>query len=314
MSGLKQKVLARVRGSVALTSAAFAADNFLATLGVAGADPAPDEHLSGADIEGDIAYAKSVADHYRRFGDVKGRVAEIGPGGSAAVGLFLLAGGAKSVDLVDRFAFPHNPAHLARVYDAIIAREPKLRERFGSAERIGEAVAFHTGEEAAAELFFRAHGDYDAIVSNAVLEHLYDPLSALEAMAAALKPGGQLLHQVDFRDHGMYSAGGHHELTFLTVPGWFYPWMSRRRGRPNRVLVHRYRETLARLGLDHRILVTHLVGVGAIEPAPYAEIDGDLRQAAEARAEEIRPKLSPDFRDLPAADLAVASIFIAARR
>jgi hypothetical protein len=112
----------------------------------------------------------------------------------------------------------------------------------------------------------------------------------------------------------MFTAGGHHELTFLGIPAWFYPHMTRRRGRPNRVLVHRYRAALDRLGLDYQLLATHLVGVGSITPAVYDEIPAELRGAAESRVEQYRARLAPEFRSLPASDLATSSIFIAARR
>lgn len=312
-ASLKQRVLARVRHSVPLTCVAFAADNLLAAANLGRADPSPDDHLGGASIESDVAYARSVADMYLGSGPIAGRVAEVGPGGSAAVALFLIAEGASHVDLVDRFAFAHDPAAQTRLYAAIIAGEPRLRAIDPGEADFGGRVAFHVGEPAAAEIFFRAHGGYDAICSCAVLEHLYDPLSALEAMASALRPGGRMVHQIDLRDHGLFSAGGHHDLTFLTVPEWFYPHMSRRRGRPNRVLIPQYRATLDRLPLDYELVVTHLVGIGPVDPAPYAALPADLRAAAEARVEEVRPKLARRFRTLAAADLAVSSFRLSAR-
>ncbi|MFN3389181.1 MAG: methyltransferase domain-containing protein [Allosphingosinicella sp.] len=249
---------------------------------------------------------------YLSRGPIGGRVAEVGPGGSAAVALFLIAEGAGHVDLVDRFAFAHDPAVQMRLYEEIVARDPRLAARGLSATDFGGSIDFHVGERAAAEVFFSVHSGYEAICSCAVLEHLYDPLSALVAMASALRPGGRMVHQVDLRDHGMFSAAGHHELTFLTVPQWFYPHMSRRRGRPNRVLIHRYRETLEQLDLRHELLVTHLVGIGAIEPAPYEQVPAELRARAEARAEEARGRLAPEFRHLPASDLAIASFRLVA--
>jgi SAM-dependent methyltransferase len=312
---LKRRALHLVRKSVALTSAAFVADNLLATFGVTRPDPAPDEHLGGVNLDADAAYAEKVAgDYLAHCPALGGRIAEVGPGGNAAVALNLLAHGAASVDLLDRFAFSHDPAHLQRLYLRILAGDARLAGRGLDAADLAPDVRFHVGEEAAAERFFAEHRGYDAILSCAVLEHLYDPLGALEAMAAALNPGGVLLHQVDLRDHGMFSAAGHDELTFLTLPGWLYPHMTRRRGRPNRVLIDRYRETLAGLGLDHRLLVTHLVGGEALAvPLPYEDIPADLRAAAQARVAAIRPRLASEFRAVGDTDLAISGFFLAAK-
>ena len=55
-----------------------------------------------------------------------------------------------------------------------------------------------------------------------MLEHLYDPLAALDGMAASLAPGGTLNPPwIDFRDHGMFA--GHHPLTYLTIPDVLLP-------------------------------------------------------------------------------------------
>jgi SAM-dependent methyltransferase len=311
-ASLKQRVLAAVQHSVPLTCLAFALDNLFAAVRLRAMDPGPSRHLGGSNVEADLAYARSVASTYLSRGPIHGRVAEVGPGGSAAAALFLVAKGAKHVDLVDRFTFAHDRTEQARLYDAIIDREPRLREMGIRSDDLADRITFHAAEAAAAEVFFDHYSGYDAICSCAVLEHLYEPLSALEAMIGALKPGGRIVHQVDLRDHGMFSAAGHHELTFLTIPEWIYKHMHRRRGRPNRVLINDYRDTLDRLPVEYELLATHLVGVGAIDPAPYAKVPEALRVRAEARAEQVRPKLAAPFSSLAAADLAISAIRISA--
>jgi SAM-dependent methyltransferase len=255
-----------------------------------------------------------AAEDYLKHAELKGKVAEVGPGGSAAVALFLIANGCDRADLVDRFSFRHEPENLARTYARIISEQPALQDLSISPSDLSSHVAFHTGEEAAAERFFRKHTGYDAILSRAVMEHLYDPIGAMSAMASALVPGGWLLHQVDFRDHGMFSAAGHHELTFLRIPSWFYPHMTRRRGRPNRILVHRYRDELNRLGFDYRLLVTHVAGVGTVDPAPYNELPEELRRRAETTVEQLKPRFAAEFRSVSTRDLAVTGVFIVAQK
>lgn len=58
-------------------------------------------------------------------------------------------------------------------------------------------------------------------------------------MVACLKQGGQMFHKIDLRDHGMLTAR-QHEVTFLQLPTYIYPYMVRNSGRLNRILVHRY--------------------------------------------------------------------------
>jgi len=300
--------------SIPLTVLAFLADDLLARLGVADANPAAGEHLSGADVESDIAYARQVVESYAANGAINGRVAEIGPGGSAASALFLIAEGAQRVDLLDRFVFPHDNRKLAETYSAIIERSAKLSALFPRGN-LSPRIAFHAGEEAAAEQFFGCRPlAYDVICSCAVLEHVTDPLAVVRAATASLVDGGRQIHFIDLRDHGMFSGGGRHPLTFLTLPAGIYRRMSQRRGRPNRILIDRYRCELGRLPLEWEIKVTCLAGVGPVEPQPYSAIPEKLRAVAETHVETIRPSLAPEFRDLSSADLAIDGLLLTATK
>ncbi|MBX3595921.1 class I SAM-dependent methyltransferase [Sphingomonas sp.] len=303
-----------VHRSETLTSTWYLIDNLLASVGVRSPQPPEQEHLSGEAIEKDIAYSAGVVDNYARYGIAKGRVAEIGPGGSAATALLLIDKGAEKVELLDRFVYPHDQKMLDRTYAAIIERSRTLGSIFPAPSDLSSRISFQTGESAAAERYFAMHQGYDAICSCAVLEHLFDPILALEHMANALKAGGKMVHYVDFRDHGMFTAGGLHELTFLKVPSWLYPHMSRRRGRPNRVLVNQYRDAAKRLGLEVEILATSMPGVGLVDHLPYTDQPAEKRAAAEAHVEQIRSQLAPAFRDLPVEDLAIDSIALIAQK
>jgi SAM-dependent methyltransferase len=292
----------------------FLLDNLIAVMGLKGAVAPTDNHLSGEQIEADIAYADSVVRNYCVHGAATGKVAEIGPGGSALTGLMLIDRGADRVELLDRFAYAHSQSALDRAYALTIERSERLKQLFPRPTELAPRIAFASGEDAAAERYFLDHSGYDSICSCAVFEHLMDPIAALAGAASALNPGGVLVHYVDFRDHGMFTAGGAHELTFLKVPGWLYPAMSRARGRPNRVLIDRYRAACDALDLDYRILATSLVGVGSIDETPVDEIPADLRARANARVLEIRDQLASPYRDMPVEDLAIDGIALIAHR
>lgn len=313
-ASLKQALLHKVRRSKLLTCAAFMADNALATFGLIEADPSPSGHLSGEDIAADIAYARCVAADYVRYGEARGKAAEVGPGGSAAVALLMISQGCEEIDLVDRFGYPHNSAKLAATYRQIAKDEPNLRAVSEAGDPATVGIRQHVGELAAAETFFRSHGAYDGIFSCAVMEHLYDPIGALDTMVGALGPGGRMVHMIDFRDHGMFSEAGFHELEFFTIALPIYQMMSRRRGRPNRVLANKYAQVLAQRGLEHEVLVSHLVAVGPVEPARYVDLPAEQRSRAEAEVEAIRSRLSPPFRDLPVHELATSGIILTARK
>jgi hypothetical protein len=133
-------------------------------------------------------------------------------------------------------------------------------------------------------------------------------------MAACLKPGGRMLHKIDFRDHGMFTPA-HSELTFLRYPGPLYRQMTRRSGRPNRVLLHRYRGLAEELaappaGLRVTILMTSLVDEGKITPyAPFAVIPAAARRRTVGRVAAERRYFAAEFAYVSSADLVVTGIF-----
>jgi SAM-dependent methyltransferase len=256
-----------------------------------------------------LAYIERVAEDYLVYAGRErfaGRVAEIGPGDSQGVALVMLARGAAEVHTVDRYRSQRDPATEAAIQRALAERQG---HRFdGRAEPF--RVTEHSG--APAETFFRATPmTFDWIVSRAVLEHLYDPIGALDAMFASLNPGGVMVHRVDLRDHGMFA--GHHPLTFLTVPERLYRAMTRGAGRPNRVLAPAYRAWLARVPGSARI--TRLAGeADEFAPAPWDALDAAARERACATVRAIRDRLARPLRGLADEDLAISGIVLVAHK
>lgn len=314
MPGLLARLIKR---SVALTSAFYLLDDQLAGLRLIGGNRDTD---SGArhralGLDQSLAYIEKVWRDYLAYGGrerLTGRIAEIGPGDSFGVGLLQLRYGASEVHAIDRFRSRRDSRQQMAIYRALAERHEAMAlvNEDGSNEPV-RGVHYHVE---AAETFFRARaGQFDAIVSRAVLEHLYDPLAALDDMAQALAPGGILIHRIDFRDHGMFA--GHHPLTFLTLPAALYGAMSRNSGRPNRVLMPGYRDWLARSGLKGSLRATRLAGVeGEIGPAEWAAVDPALQRQALASVADIRSRLASPFRNFADQDLAVAGVVLVAER
>ena len=143
---------------------------------------------------------------------------------------------------------------------------------------------------------------------------VYDPVAATRDMAAALAPGGVMVHKIDLRDHGMFTPR-FQELKFLEVPDWLYPRMTRASGRPNRVLTHEYRAVLDASGLDYELLVTRLAGVGDVTPhMPWERIPAEDTRRSLDFVRSARSNVARSFRDVSERDLAISGLMLVARR
>jgi len=228
-----------------------------------------------------------------RFGGV---VAEIGPGGTLGVGLLCIAGGALEYHGIDRYRPYRDRVLEFAAYEALAAKVGRRDLLEGAAGTGIAGVQYHPGQSA--ETFFRDIGPtFDAILSTATLEHLYDPLGALDHMLAALRPGGVMVHMIDHRDHGMFP--GRHKLAFLTIPERIYYRMVRNTGRPNRVLFADYRRWLS-AGHDGEINVLDLAhepgGLSTGPPVALNEVPADRMNDALSMVREVRPRLSRRFQ------------------
>ncbi len=227
--------------------------------------------------------------------------------------LRILGSGADHVHAVDRWVSRRDADAQRRIYGALSERHNFGHLLTGTpAEETIKNLTYHAGQPA--ETFFRDCGlGFDAILSRAVLEHLYDPLAALDDMARSLKPGGIMIHRIDLRDHGMFF--GHHPLTLLTLPDALHCRMTEGAGRPNRVLAPAYRAWLARSGLAGGITISRLAGVGdEFDPAPWEALEEGAKARAVASVRAIRPRLAKNFKAMADEDLAVAGLVLVARK
>lgn len=276
-----------------------------------------------------IAYVRAVFEDYLTYGgleraDLEGkRVLELGPGDSLGVSLQLVAAGA-SVVATDRFVPYRDPEHERRVYTALIECMPEPERRrvepvvandFESVviDGIDLRLLEETPIERAPAILGEA--EFDLIVSRAVLEHVHDLPTAFDSMDQLLAPGGRMIHKVDLRDHNLFTGGGQHPLTFLTINDRVYGWMGEESaGLPNRQMLGWYQRKLAELGYEADYLITHLAGVEE-ELEPLVPLEGGLPRGARLDlVREIRPRLLPRFRGLDDEELAIAGFMIVARK
>jgi SAM-dependent methyltransferase len=277
-----------------------------------------------------VAYSRNAFDGFLSNGglrpeDVDGvRVLELGPGQDLSVALRFLAAGAARVTCVDRFSFHVDPAWERAVYRLLLgdvgdAGRRRLSGLVAPDGRLEndpsrlEAVRGVGIEEAEAHL---RDETFDLIVSVAVLEHVYDLAAALRVMESLLSPGGLMVHQVDLRDHGMFSGGGRHPLEFLTIGERVYRLMTSHTGAPNRARIGTYRELLGQLGHEADIKVTN-VGGACQDLTPYRDriaVGREVDPGLAASIEQLRKRMASRFAALPMEELAATGIIVRSRK
>jgi hypothetical protein len=274
-------------------------------------------HAEGS-IDESANYIASVFNMYKAAAGVEkfhGRIAEIGPGDSCGVSLMFLADGCRQVDLVDRFFSARDEQHQQAINRALVERLPQLTSlrRNGSfLESSFPALTRYYGESAAAETFFKDHKHYDYIVSCAVLEHVYDPLSALAAAASALNAGGVMLHQIDCRDHAQFSEE-FHELKFLELRESLYSPL-KWRGGPNRVRLSAYVKVLRQEQMGFAIYINSMAGI-AEELPPSTTLENVPRSILDSSRQyvsKVRDGLAMPFRNMPDEDLMITRFLLVA--
>jgi hypothetical protein len=252
------------------------------------------------------------------------RVIELGPGHHIGVPLLFAADGADRVVGIDKFmpllTGPEVGVFYSRLRDTLTAEQ---KARFDRAITLSPEVSLvpeRAGYVYKKELpdcaAVLGAGTFDLVVSNAVMEEIYDPAVNFAAQDALLRPGGVMVHRIDLSDYGMFTKHGYHPLEFLTVPEWIYLRMAKGSGQPNRRSIDFYRQTAARLGYQSDIFITRLMGSGVDLPQPKRSLEygKDYSEHQRKQLEEIRPRLIEPSRKLSDSDLMAGSIVFVGRK
>ncbi|HJQ69745.1 MAG TPA: methyltransferase domain-containing protein [Blastocatellia bacterium] len=287
-------------------------------------------HSFISDLSDSVAYINATFDDYLRYAElspvaIRGkRVLEIGHGDNLGVALRFVAAGAAEVVCLDKFYSKRDPERQREIYLALRAalsveeqrRFDEVIDLTSGTEIISDRLQsiYGTGIEDAVQLF--GAGSFDLIISRAVLQSIQDSDAALRAMEQLLAAGGAMAHKIDLRDLGMFTNGGMHALTFLTIEDSLYRKMTSATDKSNRKRSGYYSQKTAELGLDSKIFITEIVGQRE-EIIPHKEKIArgvDYSDASVSLIKNIRPRLNPRFKSLSDEELLVSSIFLVARK
>jgi hypothetical protein len=252
-----------------------------------------------------------------------GHVLEIGPGNNLGVALMFASAGARHVTTVDRFVPLQTSEFHRRLYSTLRTElSPDAQLRFDEAIDVSAGIRLN-----AARMTYLNRGieetdrllppaSMDLIVSNAVLQEVFDTERMFAAIDALLAPGGVQIHKIDLTDYGMFSKHGYHPLEFLTIPDSVYRYMVESTGQSNRRLIDYYRDKMRQLGYDARMYATWLLGATdeLIPPVELGGQDGVAWHHAIEQVRAIKPRLLDRYRRLSDEDLAVQGIVLVARK
>jgi SAM-dependent methyltransferase len=268
--------------------------------------------------------------HYEKYARLSGdtlrgaRVLEVGPGETLGVALRFIGLGARQVVAVDKFVPLQTSSFHQRLYTEL-ARPLSPHEQ----QNINAAVSLENGVRFNPERLDYVYGEgmedvgarwparsFDVVVSNAVLQEVYDANKMLATLDHLLKPGGRQIHVIDLRDYGVFTKHGFHPLEFLTIPDGVYRYMVESSGQPNRHRLDYYRSTMAALGYRTQFFRSWVVG----GKAPLREYPTELQYGRDYTDENlqlvrsIRGRLLPRYRELSDDDLLTASVVMVAEK
>jgi hypothetical protein len=287
-------------------------------------------------VEASAGYARQVFADFLQYGklgpaEIEGRtVLELGPGDNVGVLLQFIAHGASRAWACDKFYSKHDIEHEKKIYLNI--RETLTAEqkaRFDDAVDLsGElrfndkkiSYAYGVGAQDADTLV--PPGSIDILVSRGVLQEVYEIDRAFAGIDRLTAPGGYMLHKVDLRDYGTFSAVGFHPREFLTVSDSAYHLMAYDTDKPNRRMLDYYRAKMRELGYQYEAYITSIIDLDGyraiqteIHPHKLALVAGVDYQAVHKQAiDAIRPRLAPRFQKLTDEELLAAAVFLVARK
>ncbi len=266
-------------------------------------------HFRFNSISDSLKYINQVFDDYLSFAeisvkDIKGKnILELGPGDNFGVALKFLIAGANKIVCLDKFYSNRDVSQQYQIYKAI--RDELLPEEKINFDNIvkldSQAVEFisdkfeyiyGTGIENALNVLSPTF--FDMIVSRAVLEHIPDLDATFDTMDKLLCTDGYMIHNVDLKDHGIFTSKGLHPLTFLSVSEKIWKLMTSYNGKPNRMRIDYYRRKMEELNYKYRIKTIHITTLPVIE--------------------EIKPQLQSQFRKMLSEDLMPETIFLIAKK
>ncbi|HVY88306.1 MAG TPA: methyltransferase domain-containing protein [Hyphomonadaceae bacterium] len=176
-----------------------------------------------ADIAYQVDYAITNGSLYRdRLKDMGidiagARILEVGPGIAFGGMAWLRAAGAE-VAVTDRWLAAwsdpfHGPVYsaLADKLDGVSGFDVAPLRQMVADKGYSEST-IRCIYSAAEDLSAIGDGAFDAVVSNAVLEHIKDEHKSFAELFRITRPGGVGLHQVDFRDHRNFDRPLEHLL------------------------------------------------------------------------------------------------------
>jgi SAM-dependent methyltransferase len=184
-----------------------------------GYEPVNYQSRSADQIDQSVDYAFQALQNYesllKRLGLTVDncRIVELGPGSSIGAQLILASLGA-SITLVDRFLPKWDPNFHPKLYSAIARRWTGAKDQLSAVIDAGthDAANVRLLEEPAEAIQSIPDGSVDLIISNAVLEHVFDISRVAAENFRILRPAGGAAHQIDMRDHRDFSRPLEHLL------------------------------------------------------------------------------------------------------
>lgn len=275
-----------------------------------------EEHVRYAIING-VFYVSAIARQFDRgalrgagdqdspqyglLSDLSGlSILELGPGPNFGSMLIAAACGA-DVAVLDKYLATWDEHYHPKLYRELLsacqlhfpyADWSSLQRLIDANEHASEIILTGSGDLAEPPSAYE-DGAFDAIVSNAVLEHIGDTVAMANELARLTRPGGIGIHQVDFRDHEKQDR----PLTFLAVPQEEFAeqFIKSRNSQGNRVRAHELADDFAAAGFD----------IETIDPNLFATIE---------HIAEMRPTLIDRFAAMSDEQLMIVSARLFVRK
>jgi SAM-dependent methyltransferase len=219
------------------------------------------QHIDN-DLEASIDYSRDVFQKYLYFLTVKDfasflhgkTVCELGPGDTVTVALLFLAYGASRVICFDRFPLVQDKQKNTLIAKRLLEILPEAQKAYlqkvisfddrGYVTWDGSRLCYLYNKKEALEIEAET---VDLLVSNAVLEHVFDLEGLFREMSRTMKAGAVMVHAADL---GPHQLSFNTPLDFLTIPEWRWKLMTSHRGAPNRARKSHYERLLAKYGFD----------------------------------------------------------------